>query len=136
MVSTNDPVLQAFIDVMGYDPPGHDPIAELMNLYAEDMQPYLQLGTNDALVRALSDVTGIPIPATNDPLLVFLTQGAFGDMKIRVRVDSQTRDLMLIYYDDAYENALSLDDDGNLVNDSDLDLSLDAAGYLREALDA
>jgi hypothetical protein len=129
-----DLVLQAFIDVMGYTPPDNDPVAELVNLYAEEVQQYAQAGSNDPLVCALSGSTGIPIPDVNDPLLVFLTEGNFGDMKIRVRVDSATLNAVLIYYDAAYEGALSIDGDGNLVNNSNLELSLDSAGYLQEAL--
>jgi hypothetical protein len=130
----SDLVLQVFIDVMGYAPPDNDPIAELMNLYAEEIQQYAQTGSNDPLVCVMSDVTGIPIPDVSDPLLVFLTEGNFGDMKIRVRVDSATLNAVLIYYDEVYKDALSIDGDGNLVNNSDLDLSLDSAGYLQEAL--
>jgi hypothetical protein len=128
-----DLVLQAFIDVMGYEPPDGDPIAELASIYAGEVQQYAQMGVNDPLVCALSDVTGIPIPDANDPLLVFLTEGAFGDMKIRVRVDN-SGNAILIYYDDAYEDALDIDGDGDLVNNSDLELSLNDAGYLVEEI--
>lgn len=130
----DDPVLRAFTDVMGYTPPGNDPVVELANIYAEDVQQYAQAGSNDPLVCALSDVTGIPIPGASDPVLVFLTQGVFGDTKIHVRVDSATGNAVLVYYDEVYEDALSIDGGGNLVNNSELDLSLDSEGYLLEAL--
>jgi hypothetical protein len=131
MTVSGDLLLAAFETAFGFVPPHLDPVHELENMYAAQMQPFLAAREGNPLVFALMAETGITPPNTSDPLLYLLQNGSFGAWKIRVRV-TEDGDLHM-EYKDGYAGALSLTS-GNLVNHSALNLYLDQAGYLKEVV--
>jgi hypothetical protein len=95
---TGDIILQRFIEIFGYAPPDGDPLAELRRIYAELVRKHERYGINDALVLAVSEVTGLPITLWGNPLAFFLLNGSAGAGPVQTLVDDDGN--LVFEYDD------------------------------------
>jgi hypothetical protein len=116
----NDPLIDAFQTVFGERT--QDPLAALRDMYGEQMETYLSLGEYDALVMALRDATGLPVPREGDPVLFFLSSGSFGDRPVRATIVNG--ELHFIYDDEKVQMRAAVNSSGELVigyDDTQLD---------------